>query len=41
MRQETEAAVQSTLGYDLTAADFWRKSLEIVERRVERFLELA
>ena len=39
--QETEAAVQSTLGYDLTRPDFWNKSLDIVEQRVERFLELA
>ena len=39
--QETEAAVQSTLGYDLTQPDFWNKSLDIVEQRVERFLELA
>jgi pepF/M3 family oligoendopeptidase len=39
--QETEAAVQSTLGYDLTKPDFWNKSLDIVDQRVERFLELA
>ena len=28
--QETEAAVQSTLGYDLTQPDFWNKCLDIV-----------
>jgi oligoendopeptidase F len=38
---ETEAAVKSTLGCDLTRPDFWNRSLDIVERRVERFLELA
>ncbi len=38
---ETEAAVKSTLGCDLTQPTFWNKSLDIVERRVERFLELA
>jgi oligoendopeptidase F len=39
--QETEEAVQSTLGYDLTGPVFWNKSLDIVERRIARFLELA
>ena len=39
--QNTEEAVQSTLGYDLTDAAFWNRSLDIIERRVERFLELA
>lgn len=39
--QQTEEAVESTLGYDLTAPEFWHKSLDIVERRVARFLELA
>jgi oligoendopeptidase F len=38
---DTEEAVKSTLGYDLTQPDFWNRSLDIVERRVERFLELA
>jgi len=38
---ETEAAVKSTLGCDLTRPDFWNRSLDIIERRVERFLELA
>jgi oligoendopeptidase F len=38
---ETEAAVKSTLGCDLTQPDFWNRSLDIIERRVERFLELA
>lgn len=39
--QETEDAVKSTLGYDLSTPDFWHKSLDIVERRVEHFLRLA
>jgi pepF/M3 family oligoendopeptidase len=38
---ETEPAVQSTLGYDLTGPDFWNKSLDVVEHRVGRFLELT
>lgn len=38
---EAEDAVQSTLGYDLTRPDFWNKSLDVVEQRVARFLELA
>ncbi|HEV7998719.1 MAG TPA: M3 family oligoendopeptidase [Planctomycetaceae bacterium] len=37
----TEQAVQSTLGYDLTEPTFWNRSLDVVERRVEQFLELA
>jgi pepF/M3 family oligoendopeptidase len=37
---ETEPAVQSTVGYDLSEPDFWNKSLDVVERRVGRFLEL-
>jgi pepF/M3 family oligoendopeptidase len=39
--QETESAVQSTTGYDLTGGAFWEKSLEVVERRVQQFLELV
>jgi oligoendopeptidase F len=39
--QEAEAAVKSTLGQDLTTPDFWNKSLDIVEQRVERYKELA
>ena len=37
---ETEAAVQSTTGYDLTQSAFWEKSLDVIERRVSQFLEL-
>jgi oligoendopeptidase F len=37
----TEQAVQSTLGYDLTEPTFWNRSLDVIERRVEQFLELA
>ena len=37
--QNTEDAVQSTFGYDLTAPDFWNKSLDIVESRVGQFLD--
>lgn len=39
--QETEAALQSTFGYDLRKPDFWNKSLDVVERRVGEFLELS
>jgi oligoendopeptidase F len=38
---ETEQAVQSTLGYDLRQPDFWNRSLDVVEQRVNRFLELS
>jgi pepF/M3 family oligoendopeptidase len=37
----TEEAVQSTFGYDLSAPDFWNASLDIVESRVERFLQAS
>lgn len=40
-RFDTEEAVQSTLGYDLTRPEFWNKSLDVVERRVRRFVEIA
>ena len=36
-----EDAVQQTLGYDLTLADFWNKSLYVIEQRVARFVQLA
>lgn len=39
--QDAEQAVQSTLGYDLTSPDFWNKSLDVVESRVNRFLKLV
>ena len=39
--QSAEDAVQSTLGFDITTADFWHKCLDIVEQRVGVFLELA
>jgi oligoendopeptidase F len=38
---QTEEAVQSTLGYDLTKPDFWHKSLDIVEGHVNDFVRLA
>lgn len=38
---EAEEAVQSTLGDDLTQPNFWNRSLDVVEQRVERFLQLA
>lgn len=38
---EAEEAVRSTLGDDLTRPDFWNRSLDVVEQRVERFLQLA
>ena len=38
---DAEEAVKSTLGYDLTQPDFWNKSLDVVERRLRRFLELT
>ena len=36
-----EEAVQQTLGYDLTLPDFWNKSLDVIEQRVARFVQLA
>lgn len=39
--KDTEPAVQSSLGYDLSQPDFWHKSLDIVEQRVRLFLKLA
>jgi pepF/M3 family oligoendopeptidase len=38
---ETEPAVQSSTGYDLTQSAFWEKSLDVIERRVGQFLELV
>jgi pepF/M3 family oligoendopeptidase len=38
---QTEEAVKRTLGFDLTSSDFWNRSLDVVEQRVARFLELA
>lgn len=37
----SEEAVQSTFGYDLREPTFWNRSLDIVEARVNRFMELA
>ncbi|WP_339727495.1 M3 family oligoendopeptidase [uncultured Gimesia sp.] len=39
--QVTEEAVANTFGYQLGEADFWNKSIDIIDRRVDRFLELA
>jgi len=39
--QETEEAVQSTFGHDLSGPAFWSASLDVVEQRVERFLALS
>ena len=36
-----EQAVQSTLGYDLTQPDFWNKSIDIIDQRVQEFLNLS
>ena len=39
--QDTEQAVESTLGYDLTGPEFWNKSIDVIEQRVEQFADLA
>jgi pepF/M3 family oligoendopeptidase len=39
--QLTEDAVQSSLGYDLRKPDFWARSIEVIAKRVERFVKLA
>ena len=36
-----EAAVQSTLGYDLTQPEFWHKSIDIIDARVNEFLSVS
>jgi oligoendopeptidase F len=38
---EAEDAVQSTLGYDLTQPDFWHKSIDVIDARVNQFLEVS
>lgn len=37
----TEDAVRTTFGCDLTQPEFWHRGLEVMERRVARFVELA
>jgi pepF/M3 family oligoendopeptidase len=39
--EETEAAVHGAFGYDLQRPDFWNRSLDVIDRRVEQFLALA
>lgn len=39
--RKTEDAVATTLGYDLAQPEFWNKSLDIVDERVEQFIELC
>ncbi|MDF1744990.1 MAG: M3 family oligoendopeptidase [Gimesia sp.] len=39
--QVTEDAVLNTFGYQLGEPDFWNKSIDIIDRRVDRFLELS
>jgi pepF/M3 family oligoendopeptidase len=39
--QDAEDAVRSSFGEDLSEPAFWNRSLDIVENRVRRFLELA
>lgn len=36
-----EDAVKTTLGYDLTRPDFWNKSIDIIDQRVNEFLRLS
>jgi pepF/M3 family oligoendopeptidase len=38
---ETEPAVQLSTGYNLAEPAFWEKSLDVIERRVGQFVELA
>lgn len=40
-QQNAEEAVQSTLGYDLSKPDFWNRSIDIVDQRVNEFLKLS
>lgn len=39
--QQTEDAVRSTLGYDLTRPEFWHKAIDIVEQHVDEFVATA
>ena len=39
--QDTEDAVQSTLGYNLSEPEFWQRSLDVVEQRVRDFMDSA
>lgn len=39
--RQAEEAVQTTLGYDLTQPDFWHRSLDLVEQRVDEFVRLT
>lgn len=39
--QVTEDAVYNTFGYQPGEPDFWNKSIDIIDRRVDRFLELT
>jgi oligoendopeptidase F len=39
--QETEDAIRTTFDYDASAPAFWNKSLDVIGRRVERFVALA
>ncbi len=38
---EAEAAVSEAFGYDLSEPAFWQRSLDVVEERVNQFVELA
>ena len=37
--QQTEAAVSTALGYDLSQPDFWNHSLDVIDRNVAAFLQ--
>jgi oligoendopeptidase F len=39
--QDAEAAVESSFGYDLRQPEFWNRSLDIIEQRVNQFLDIA
>ncbi len=39
--RQSEEAVASTFGYDLSQPDFWNRSLDLIEQRVAEFLELC
>ena len=39
--QVTEDAVKNSFGYDLRERDFWDRSLDVVDERVQQFLELC
>lgn len=39
--KNAEEAVQSTLGFDLTKPEFWNRSIDVIDHRVQEFLKAS